>query len=82
MDFDDILKHVEDAGYLYLGGFHPEARQTLVLIGNAGPQMWQNFSSSCDTDLTTLDQWTKTTNNNIIHYISPLFHDRQQEWVS
>ncbi len=65
MDFDDILKHVEDAGYLYLGGFHPETGQTLVLIGNAGPQMWQNFSSSCDTDLTTLDQWTKTTIKNL-----------------
>ncbi len=59
MDFDHILATVEDAGFLYLGGFHPEPQQTLMLIGNAGPQMWQKFNASCDSG--TLDQWSKTT---------------------
>lgn len=60
MDFDHILATVEDAGFLYLGGIHPEPQQTLMLIGNAGPQMWQKFNASCDVT-TTLDQWSKTT---------------------
>ena len=61
MNFDHILKDLIDAGFVYLGGFHPESYQTLVLIGNAGPQMWQSFTISCDTNSTTLDQWTETT---------------------
>jgi len=69
MDFDLILKQVEQAGFIYLGGFHPEPQQTLVLIGNAGPQMWQNFSNSCDTNTTTLDQWTKSIIANLASVI-------------
>ncbi len=61
MDFDTIVEHVESTGFIYLGGFHPEARQTLVLIGNAGPDMWQKFTACCNPDTTTLDDWTRQT---------------------
>lgn len=65
MDFKDILKQTESAGFIYLGGFRPEKDtgpvQTLVLIGNAGPDMWQQFMASRATPETTLDSWTKKT---------------------
>jgi len=69
MDFDHILKHVEDAGFFYLGGFHPETQQTLVLVGNAGPAMWQKFTSNCNSHTTPLDEWTRQT---IMHLASTI----------
>jgi len=61
MKFKAILEPIENAGFIYLGSFYPGAQQTLILIGNAGPDMWARFSSQCDTATTTLDQWTRRT---------------------
>jgi len=61
MDFNHILRQVNKAGFIYLGGFHPEPDQTLMLIGNAGPDMWQKFTACCNPQSTTLDQWTRQT---------------------
>ncbi len=73
MKFDEILRHVEEAGFVFLGGIHckgdepvatPEAKgveQTLVLIGNAGPAMWQNFNQTGCPNTRSLDSWTRDT---------------------
>lgn len=65
MEFDDIRNHIEEAGFIYLGGFHPQSEsfssQTLILIGNAGPGMWQKFSTSPEIKTSSLDGWTKRT---------------------
>ncbi len=59
MDFNILVEHVEAAGFIYLGGFHPEPAQTLMLIGNAGPVMWQKFTACCNPHTTPLDEWTR-----------------------
>ncbi|NQU60041.1 MAG: hypothetical protein HQ512_02835 [Rhodospirillales bacterium] len=68
MDFQTIKDTVAATGMIVRGGFHPGADeikgQTLVLVGNAGPKMWQAFSDavpadSRDQDPHPLDTWTK-----------------------
>jgi len=61
MGFDNIIEQIESAGFIYLGSFHPEAEQTLMLIGNAGPRMWENFTTSRGASNTTMDEWTRLT---------------------
>ena len=58
MTYDDIRAAVEAEGFILRGGFHPAAGdavpeispgtacKTLLIIGNAGVDMWRRFSSS------------------------------------
>lgn len=67
---EDVEQAVMEAGFTPLGWFHAapgdgvpdiaagvEAR-TLVLIGNAGPQMWQRFATERTEPRLTLDAWS------------------------
>lgn len=74
LSFADIASALEGHGLLPRGGFHPaaadgvpplptgEAAQTLVLLGNAGPAMWEHFSAAPeihDGADDALDRWTR-----------------------
>lgn len=63
-DIENALAHV---GLLMRGTFTPNADDglsddinTVVMVGNAGPDMWQAFSQSEDDQVDTLDHWTRT----------------------
>ena len=63
MTYDEIRAAVEAEGFILRGGFHPAdddavpafspgvACKTLLLIGNAGSDMWRRFSSSPESRL-------------------------------
>jgi ferredoxin len=53
-------------GLILRGGFHPTGGEaelggvgTVLLVGNAGPAMWEAFASSIDGASNPLDRWTK-----------------------
>ncbi len=53
-------------GLILRGGFHPDAGEaglddvaTILLVGNAGPAMWEAFAPSIDGAPNPLDRWTK-----------------------
>ncbi len=53
-------------GMIIRGGFHPGAddhvpadTKTLILIGNAGPDMWRVFSNAMPVDPNPLNTWSK-----------------------
>lgn len=71
-----LAKALERVGFLALGGFHPGPRDacppaadgrpgaTLLLIGNAGPALWQAFRAAAeadDGDPDPLDRYTRRT---------------------
>jgi len=69
-DYLTIDQAVRTVGLMNRGGFHhqpgdelPACTVTVILIGNAGPDMWRQFSQSpeaSDTSLTDpLDTWTR-----------------------
>jgi len=73
-DYETIDRAVRAVGLINRGGFFrrpgdklPEGTQTVVLIGNAGPDMWQHFSLSpeaSDANRTDpLDTWTRRVVN-------------------
>ncbi len=61
--YGDIRTAVEAQGFILRGGFHPTAGdavpdlspgiacKTLLIVGNAGPDMWRRFSSSPEFQL-------------------------------
>lgn len=64
----DIETLLTPAGLLCRGGFHPVladdvpvAGQTVILIGNAGPEMWRAFIESRQDVADPLDAWTRQT---------------------
>ena len=66
LSLEDIHKAISATGLTYLGAFHPgpgdgapKSARTLVLVGNAGPQMWNAFSANRDDDPDPLDAWTR-----------------------
>ena len=78
MDFKDIEDALAGTGLIVRGGFHPSAEdrdeipgdeisrdvETVVLIGNAGPAMWQAFAVATTPearsgDAHPLDGWTE-----------------------
>jgi hypothetical protein len=74
MTFDDIAAALAREGMLLRGGFHPDASDgvpllpggtaagTMLLVGNAGPALWQRFSASAesaDGQRDPLDRWTR-----------------------
>ena len=70
MELDAIEAALRDAGLTPRGAFHPEAgdgvpplaadapARTLVLAGNAGPQMWRAFDAARAAEPMDLDQWS------------------------
>lgn len=71
---DDIAAAVARHGLIQRGGFHPTAADrvpalpggapaaTLVMVGNAGPAMWQHFAAApemADGGADALDRWTR-----------------------
>jgi hypothetical protein len=59
---------IERAGFTLLGGFAPvpadglaPAVRTVLLIGNAGPAMFERFRAERADDAETLDAWTRRT---------------------
>jgi ferredoxin len=71
MLFADIVAAIARTGFAYRGAFHPGdgdgvpefspgiPTATLVLVGNAGPEMWRNFSRERDPDRDLLDDWSR-----------------------
>ncbi len=71
MNFEDVLSAIEETGFTVRGAFHPEGSdgvpeiasekpaRTLVLVGNAGPEMWRRFSRERDAESDSLDDWSR-----------------------
>lgn len=62
-----ILTAITRAGFTPLGWFAPrpedkapEAARFIILIGNAGPAMFNRFSKARDPARETMDDWTRT----------------------
>lgn len=66
----DELSAIRDAiaghGLILRGGFHPEPADgvpgrpgTLVMVGNAGPGLWEAFGKACGPGPDPLDAWTR-----------------------
>ena len=53
-------------GLILRGGFHPDGEQefegaaTILLVGNAGPAMWDAFAPHIDGDADPLNRWTES----------------------
>ncbi len=64
VSYADIKCAFEDTGLIVRGGFvtgadEEPASKTIVMIGNAGPDMWRYFSTNMPECLNPLDGWTK-----------------------
>ncbi len=66
MTYAEVRQSIEDASFTVLGAFAPDegdgvpgAARTLILIGNAGPAMWQRFAAERAAAATTMDSWTE-----------------------
>jgi hypothetical protein len=63
----DLARTLAASGLILRGGFHPERDEhgasegaaTVLLVGNAGPAMWQAFAPHIDGDPHPLDGWTR-----------------------
>lgn len=63
---DDIAGPLERVGLRLRGGFHPTGddgappdTKTLLLVGNAGPEMWQVFARDQSSGADPLNAWTR-----------------------
>jgi epoxyqueuosine reductase QueG len=63
-----VLSRIRREGFVPLGWFAPQAGNTtlagtafVILIGNAGPEMFRRFARERDPSRDTLDGWTKAT---------------------
>ncbi len=73
MDLDVITRAVGAVGLICRGGFHPRPDDgvpgtpgTVVLVGNAGPDMWRTFTAQVpladrQRNADPLDTWTRRT---------------------
>ena len=73
MDLETVNDAVRNIGLTPRGAFHPgpkdgvpdlmdgRSAETVVLAGNAGPEMWQAFSAARDPSCELLDDWSKDT---------------------
>lgn len=67
MTYEKLANLLLPLGLMCRGGFHPDIAdgvpnraRTVVMIGNAGPGMWQAFAKYDSTDATDpLDRWTR-----------------------
>ena len=73
---DRLADALAPHGLFLRGGFHPDATDvaagnagTVILIGNAGPDIWRAFAASSSPEelatLHALDRWTRKTVNPI-----------------
>lgn len=72
MTFDDLNDALSAHGLMVRGGFHPVPEDhvpggihTLILIGNAGPDMWQAFADQMPDDPNPMDTWSKAVIDDI-----------------
>jgi hypothetical protein len=72
MIFNNLSDALSAQGLMVRGGFHPGANdqvpdgiQTLILVGNAGPEMWQAFADQMPNDPDPMDTWSKTVIDDI-----------------
>ena len=73
MNLDKVSAAMAPFGLLVRGGFHPttdddvpglsnrEPGATVVIVGNAGPAMWEKFAKSAERrlDVDPLNTWTQ-----------------------
>lgn len=66
MNIDQLITALIPSGMIIRGGFHPRDKdrappdtQIIIMIGNAGPEMWRAFSSQTPKDSNPLDTWTR-----------------------
>jgi Fe-S-cluster-containing hydrogenase component 2 len=64
----DLAEILDAHGLMLRGGFHPTSADglgpgvaTVLLVGNAGPAMWQAFSRAVPESADPLDAWTRAT---------------------
>src|SRR5687767_9077662 len=62
----EVARALSSPGLIVRGGFHPAPDEaelvgvgTVVLVGNAGPAMWQAFAAHIDGAPNPLDRWTR-----------------------
>jgi len=67
-----VLAAITRAGFTPFGWFAPQegdgvaaGTRFVILIGNAGPQMFRRFARDCDPDRDTLDEWTRVSVNRL-----------------
>lgn len=77
MQLHEIQQALHDAGLTPRGAFHPAAAdgvpslaadtpaRTVVLAGNAGPQMWRAFDAARAGGAMTLDEWSAQVLNGL-----------------
>ena len=65
-DLEELRAALGAEGLLYRGGFHPDPEDnappdaaTLILVGNAGPDMWHAFERSRRLGADPLNDWTR-----------------------
>ncbi|MEJ8573064.1 hypothetical protein [Microbaculum marinum] len=69
--WSDIAKAFARCGLVLRGGFHPaddedipdagqgRSTRTILLVGNAGPDLWDHFGPHSDAGSDPLDRWTR-----------------------
>ncbi len=57
----DLRAATEPSGFRLNGGFHDDADATVVVIGHAGPGLWERFSAERPAGPDPLDGWTRAT---------------------
>ncbi len=64
----DIAERLRPFGLLLRGGFHvaeadgaPQGVKTILMIGNAGPAMWQAMAAGLDGGPDPMNRWTEET---------------------
>lgn len=72
MIYHDLNDALSAHGLMVRGGFHsgpddhvPSDIQTLILVGNAGPDMWRVFADQMPDDANPMDTWSKTVIDDI-----------------
>jgi len=73
MLLDRLIASLTPHGLIVLGGFHPTRRDglppgvsTVILVGNAGPAMWQAFAAARRDEPDPLDAWTRRAIDNAL----------------
>lgn len=57
----ELVAAVEACGFRLNGGFVDEGGGTVVVVGHAGPTLWQRFASERPDGPDPLDRWTRAT---------------------
>lgn len=57
----ELRAAVEPSGFHLAGGFHGDDGGTVVVVGHAGPDLWDRFSADRPDGPDPLDRWTRAT---------------------